>query len=333
VRKLGSIMVLLFLAIGGPGARAEAPAGSSVGLAPPAIPADNPQSAAKIKLGAELYFETRLSADNTISCATCHDPKTGWANHHRTDTGIKGQVGPRNSGSVIDAAYMKYQFWDGRADSLEEQVKGPISNPIEMGETLEHVVSKLNAVPGYREQFQEVFGTEVTMDGVAKAIASFERTITSGPSPYDRYQAGDKKAMSAAAVRGMGLFMGKARCITCHNGPVFSDQSFHNLGAGMDRPHPDLGREKITQDPKDRGKFKTPGLRNVAQTSPYLHNGSEKTLLEVVQLYNRGGVKNPNLDPLMTPLDLTNQEMKDLVSFMEALTGPVPEVKKPELPK
>ena len=201
-----------------------------------------------------------------------------------------------------------------------------------MGETLENVVLKLNAVPGYREQFRAVFGTDVTADGIAKAIAAFERTIVSGPAPYDQYQAGDQKALSDAAVRGMGIFFGKGRCGTCHRGPVFSDQSFHNLGVGMDQPDPDAGRQKVTRDPKDRGKFKTPGLRNVAQTYPYLHDGSAKTLLDVVKLYNRGGIKNPNLDPLMMPLHLSDQEMKDLAAFMEALTGPVPEVKPPQLP-
>ena len=299
---------------------------------PVPIPADNPQTDAKIRLGAQLYFDTRLSADNTISCATCHDPTTAWANHNPTDTGIKGQVGGRNSGTIIDSAYMTFQFWDGRAGSLEEQALGPIHNPIEMGETLENVVRKLNAIPGYREQFQQVFGTDVTTDGIAKAIASFERTIVSGPSPFDRYIAGDKKAMSAAAIRGMEIFNGKGHCSPCHSGPMFSDQSFHNIGVGMDAAEPNVGREAITKDPNDRGKFKTPGLRNVALTHPYLHTGMEKTLMDVVEFYNRGGIKNPNLDPMMLPLNLTQGEKEALVAFMEALTGTLPDVKAPPLP-
>lgn len=296
------------------------------------IPADNPQTDAKIRLGAQLYFDTRLSADNTISCATCHDPKTGWANHNPTDTGIGGQVGGRNSGTIIDAAYMTFQFWDGRAGSLEEQALGPIHNPIEMGETLENVVRKLNAIPGYREQFQRVFGSDVNTDGIAKAIASFERTIVSGPSPYDRYIAGDKKAMSASAVRGMKIFNGKGHCNPCHSGPMFSDQGFHNIGVGMDAASPDPGREKVTNDPKDRGKFKTPGLRNCAETHPYLHDGSEKTLMDVVEYYDRGGNRNPNLDPMMLPLHLTQREKADLVAFLEALTGPFPVLEAPSFP-
>ena len=306
----------------------------SNGPLPPLVPPpDNPQTDAKIRLGQQLYFDTRLSADNTISCATCHDPKTGWANHHPTDTGIGGQVGGRNSGTIIDAAYMKYQFWDGRAPSLEEQALGPIHNPIEMGETLENVVRKLNAIPGYKAQFENVFGTDVTTDGIAKAIASLERTIISGSSPYDRYIAGDRKAMSRSAIRGMRIFNGKGHCVTCHSGPTFSDQSFHNLGVGMNKPNPDIGRAKITNDPADWGRFKTPGLRNVALTDPYLHDGSEETLMDVVELYSRGGVPNRNLDPLILRLSLTRQEKQDQVAFMEALTGTVPAVQAPELPK
>jgi len=296
------------------------------------VPADNPQTDAKIRLGAQLYFDPRLSADNTISCATCHAPQTGWANHGATDTGIRGQVGGRNSGTILDSAWMRVQFWDGRAASLEEQAVGPIHNPIEMGETLENVVRKLNAIPGYREQFQTVFGTDASEAGIAKAIASFERTVVSGPSPYDRWLAGDRAAMSPAAVRGHHLYNGKGHCTPCHSGPAFSDQGYHNLGAGMDKPNPDPGREAVTKDPRDRGRFKTPGLRNCALTHPYLHTGAEQTLRDVIDFYDRGGVPNPDLDPLMLPLRLTEREKNDLVAFLEALTGTVPNITPPALP-
>ena len=302
-------------------------------LPPVPVPPDNPQTDAKIRLGAQLYFDGRLSADGTISCATCHDPKAAWANHNPTDTGIRGQVGGRNSGTILDSAYMRYQFWDGRAGSLEEQALGPIHNPIEMGETLENVVRKLNAIPGYKAQFQTVFGTDVTADGIGKAIASFERTVVSGPSPYDRWLAGERDAMTPAAVRGMKLFQGKGHCSPCHSGPAFSDQSFHNLGVGMNKPNPDLGREAHTKNAKDRGRFKTPGLRNVALTFPYLHDGSAKTLAEVVDLYIRGGERNTDLDPLVFPLQLTKAEARDLVVFMEALSGTLPDIKPPALPE
>ena len=322
--------VIAFLVLlGQPLGQAQGFLGNGLKPAVP-VPADNPQTDAKIRLGAQLYFDTRLSADNTISCATCHDPRTGWANPHPTDTGIRGQVGGRNSGSIIDAAYMRFQFWDGREPSLEGQALGPIHNPIEMGETLENVVAKLNAIPGYREQFQDVFGTEANTGGIARAIAAFERTVVSGPSPYDAYLLGDLSAMTPEALRGMRLFNGKGHCTPCHSGPLFSDQGFHNLGVGMDKPTPDLGRYDHTKNAADKGKFKVPTLRNVAETPPYLHDGSAKTLLEVIEVYNRGGVANPWLDPMVLPLDLTAREMGDLVAFLEALTGPVPKVDVPK---
>ncbi len=298
------------------------------------VPPDNPQCDSKIRLGAQLYFDPRLSADNTISCATCHDPATAWANHGATDTGIKGQVGSRNSGTILDAAYMRFQFWDGRASSLEEQALGPIHNPIEMGETLENVVIKLNQIPGYKEAFQKVFGTEVNTDGIAKAIAAFERTVLSGPSPYDRYLLGDKNALSPAAKRGLEIFNGKGHCTPCHSGPMFSDQGFHNLGVGYkDGEYADVGRYDQTRNDRDLGAFKTPGLRNVALTYPYLHDGSEKSLEDVIELYNRGGIPNPHLDPLMLPLNLTAREKSDLIEFLKSLTGEAPKIQAPKLPE
>jgi cytochrome c peroxidase len=301
-------------------------------LPPVPVPSDNPQTAAKVELGRALYFDPRLSGDNTISCASCHVPELGWANHDRTDTGIRGRVGKRNSGTVLDAAYMKHQFWDGRAASLEEQALGPIHNPVEMGETLDNVVRKLQAIPEYRAQFRAVFGTDVTTDGIAKAIASFERTIVSGPTPLDRHLGGDGAALGPAARRGLALFEGKANCIDCHNGPTLSDQSFHNIGVGMDAREPDLGREEITKQRRDRGKFKTPGLRNVARTSPYFHDGSAATLRDVVRFYDGGGIRNPDLDPSIKPLALTPGERDDLVAFLAALSGPYPIVEAPRLP-
>jgi cytochrome c peroxidase len=256
-----------------------------------------------------------------------------WANHDPTDTGFMDRKGTRNSGTVLDSAYMKFQFWDGRAESLEEQALGPIHNPVEMGETIENVVRKLNAIEEYRSQFRAVFGTDVTPEGMAKAIAAFERAVVSGPSPYDRFLAGEKSALSASAKRGLEVFRGKGRCTWCHVGYALSDQSFHNVGVGMEKPNPDLGREEVTHDPADRGKFKTPMLRNVALTYPYLHDGSAKTLADVVALYDRGGVPNPNLDPNVRPLNLTPKEEADLVTFLEALTGPLPNIAPPTLPR
>ncbi len=305
------------------------------GLPPVPVPKDNPLTAAKIELGRQLYFDGRLSGDDTVSCASCHDPTKGYSNGEQFATGVGGKKGGRNSPTIINAAYNRFQFWDGRAGSLEEQALGPIQNPIEMNMTLEEVVAKLNAIEGYRKQFRKVFGTDVTADGIAKAIASFERTVLSGDAPYDRFQAGDRSALSPAAQRGMKLFFGRAVCSSCHSGPNFTDNGFHNIGIGMDKPNPDLGRYLVTKLEGDKGSFKTPTLREIAKTAPYMHDGSLKTLEEVVEHYNKGGIDNPYLDEEIFPLRLTEQEKKDLVTFMvEGLSSPsYPLVKPPKLPK
>lgn len=305
------------------------------GLPPVPHPADNPPTAAKIALGKQLYFDPRLSQDDSISCASCHDPKKGFSNGERFAIGVGGKVGGRSAPTVINAAYYTKQFWDGRARSLEEQALGPIQNPIEMAMTLEDVVKKLNAVEGYRSQFQEVFGTEVTPDGIAKAIAAYERTVLSGDAPFDRFRAGDESALSEAAQRGLKLFFGKGHCSACHTGPNFTDNAFHNIGIGMDQPQPDVGREAISKLVGDRGAFKTPTLREIARTAPYMHDGSLKTLEEVVRHYSKGGIANEWLDEEIFPRNLTDQEVADLVTFLtEGLSSEsYPEHAPPELPK
>lgn len=305
------------------------------GLDPPPIPADNPMTAAKVELGKQLYFDKRLSIDNTVSCASCHDPEKGWSNADNFATGIKGQRGGRSAPTVINSAYHPLQFWDGRAAQLEGQALGPIQNPIEMGHTMDACVAHLNGVPGYKKQFQEVFKSDVTADGIAKAIAAFERTVLSGDAPYDAYVAGDKKALSDAAARGMTLFFNKARCTACHSGPNFSDAAFHNIGVGMDKPKPDEGRMVISKLEGDRGSFKTPTLREIARTAPYMHDGSLKTLEDVVEHYNKGGIANPQLDEEIFPLNLTAEEKADLVTFLkEGLASKsYPTVKPPKLPE
>ena len=315
--------------------KSEAVTKVPLGLDPLPIPADNPQTVAKIELGKQLYFDPRLSYDGTISCATCHDPKKGWSNGEQFGVGIKGQKGGRNSPTVLNAAYFPLQFWDGRAKELEGQALGPIQNPIEMGHTLDACVECLSGIEGYKKQFKEVFGTKVTADGIAKAIAAFERTVLSGDAPYDRYKAGDKKALSAAAERGMNLFFNKAHCSACHAGANFSDAAFHNIGVGMDKEKPDEGRQAISTMLGDRGAFKTPGLREIARTAPYMHDGGMKTLEEVVEHYNKGGVANPQLDEEVFPLQLTAEEKADLVKFLkEGLSSAsYPMVTPPKLPK
>jgi cytochrome c peroxidase len=305
-----------------------------LGLKPVPVPEDNPTMPEKVALGKQLYFDPRLSCDDTVSCASCHDPKKGWSNDERFATGVRSQLGGRSAPTIINSAYSPLQFWDGRANQLEGQALGPIANPIEMDHKLEDCVVKLNKIPGYRQQFQKVFGTDVTPENIAKAIAAFERTVLSGNAPYDKFKAGEKDALSEAAQRGMKLFFGKARCASCHSGAVFSDQSFHNIGVGIKARNPDLGRYEVTKVVGDKGAFKTPGLRDIARSKPYMHDGSLKTLEEVIDYYDQGGVPNPQLDEEIFPLKLTAQEKVDLVTFLKEglASSEYPDIEPPQLP-
>ncbi len=235
--------------------------------------------------------------------------------------GIGGQEGGRNAPTVINSTYNYLQFWDGRAASLEEQALGPIANPIEMGHTHEAMVQSLAGLAGYQDQFRKVFGREVNQEDVARAIAAFERTILSGNSAWDRHNRGEEGALSPEAKRGLDLFMGKALCSKCHVGFNLTDSDFHNLGVGMDREEPDLGRYEITGDEKDKGAFRTPTLRDVQHTAPYMHDGSQGILEEVMDWYDKGGHPNPWLDPQIVPLNLTAQEKADLLAFLRSLDG------------
>jgi len=299
------------------------------------VPDDNPLTAAKVELGKLLYFDGRLSKDNTVSCATCHDPAKGFTDQRPVSQGINGQLGGRSAPSVINSAFYYFQFWDGRAPTLEEQAKGPIANPIEMGSTHEACVETITSIAGYKPYFEAAFGSsEVTIDRVAQAIASFERTVVSGNSAWDRHvYAKDATALSDSAKRGLELFEGKANCTRCHVGFNLTDSLFHNLGVGMNKPKPDLGRYEVTKEEKDKGAFKTPMLRDLSKTAPYMHDGSVETLEEVVELYDRGGEPNPWLDPKMVKLGLTDQEKKDLVAFLRSLEGDWKPMAPPALPK
>jgi cytochrome c peroxidase len=329
-----SLVALLVLAVV---ASAQEPALLSipVGLAKVNVPAANPLTTAKVELGKQLYFDPRLSRDNTVSCASCHSPDKGWSNGERFATGVRGQKGGRSAPTIINAAYQRFQFWDGRAIELEGQALGPIQNPIEMDLSIDEVVEKLNGIAGYRQQFQEVFGTDVTSDGIAQAIASFERTILSGDAPFDRYKAGDQTALSEAAQRGHKVFFNRAHCSACHAGANFTDGAFHNVGIGMDDEEPDVGRVAHSSLEGDRGAFKTPTLREIARTAPYMHDGRFATLEEVVEYYSKGGTPNPQLDEEIYELGLTDQEKADLVTFLkEGLSSSnYPHVLPPKLPE
>ncbi len=287
------------------------------------IPEDNPLTKEKIELGRALFFDKRLSKDNTIACANCHMAKFAFTDGQPVSTGIKGQKGGRSAPASLNRLFSKGQFWDGRAATLEEQSIGPFTNPIEHGfANHDEMVAKMKKIEGYRKLFKQVFGEEITIAGVGKAIASFQRTILSGNSPADRFdQGGDEKAISPEAQKGLELFREKARCTKCHSGFNFTDEKFHNLGIGWDTGTVDLGRYMVTNNPADIGAFKTPTLREISRSAPYMHDGRFKTLEEVVNFYNKGGVKNPHQDELVLPLELTEEEKRNLVEFLRTLNG------------
>jgi cytochrome c peroxidase len=287
----------------------------------PMIPADNPVTPAKVELGRDLFYATELSRDNRHTCASCHslsasfcDPGNHWS------FGVMGRHGTRNAVAIVNEAYDTAFFWDGRATSLEAQALSPIFNSIEMGNDSATVIAALNRNAIYPKLFAHAFGdSTINMTRIAQAIATFERTMISGNSSYDRFRQGDSSALSAAAKQGFALFTGKsANCIACHNGVNFTDNSYHSTG--LDFQYADGGRENVTQDPNDNGKFRTPTLRNIALTSPYMHDGRFNTLAQVLDQYNRGGFHNPTQDTLIHPLHLSQAQMDDIVAFLESLT-------------
>lgn len=298
-----------------------------LGLPPIPWPADNPYSKAKAELGQLLYFDKRLSSDKTISCASCHNDPCAFSDCRPIAIGINETKGLRHSPTVINAAYSTKLFWDGRASSLEEQCKGPLANTKEMTqlpdvhEAHRQCEENVKKITGYKTLFEKVFGhSKITINEIAQAISTFERTILSGNSPYDRYMAGDHKALTEEQINGLKIF-NRVGCANCHAGPNFADDRFHNIGIGMDQPSPDTGRYGITHQDKDWGAFKTPTLREVARSGPYMHDGSIKNLEEVIEYYDIGGIKNKNLHPLLKPLHLSAQDKQDLLSFLKSLNG------------
>lgn len=306
----------------------EEPQTLAIPLGLPEIPwpADNAYSKEKAELGRLLYFDKRLSTDGTISCATCHSIPRAFTDNKPVSIGILERNGSRNSPTVINVAYQTHLFWDGRANSLEEQAKGPIGNPKEM--TLKNnvhdahaaCVEKVRSISGYCFLFKRIFGEDCSIENIAKAIATFERSILSGDSPYDRYIAGDKSALTQEQIEGYKVFK-RSACADCHFGPNFTDGRFLNIGVGMDQKKPDLGRYDITKKDKDWGAFKVPTLREVSKTYPYMHDGSIQTLEGVIDYYDKGGIPNRNLHPLMRPLHLSEKDKKALLAFLLALNG------------
>ena len=307
--------------------------GTDEGLPAKLTDFEDPPTPERVRLGRWLFFDKRLSADDSISCATCHRPENGFSEPTATSTGIGGQVGGRKAPSFTNQAWASkpHFFWDGRAASLEEQAGGPMINPIEMGQSDHNVVvTKLSGIKGYAKYFEEAFGSpEITIDRVTKAIADYERTRMSGNSPWDRWRAGDQDAVSDDVKKGHRLFFGNAFCNNCHKGANLTDSDFHNLGVGWNaetETFADEGRYAVTKNESDKGAFKTPSIRDVSKRAPYMHDGSVKTLREVVELYSKGGVPNPYLDRKIDrrfaeQLDLSEQQIVQLIKFMEALDG------------
>ena len=304
----------------------KAPLGSEIDLA--GLP--EPPTPERARLGRWLFFDTRLSADNTVACATCHRPDHAFSEPTAVSTGIGGQKGRRKAPSLVNQAdaLLPHFFWDGRAGSLEDQALGPIGNPIEMGmnDMPGALAQKVAAIEGYRPYFRSAFGSDaITGELIAKAIVAYERTRMSGNSPWDRWRyERDETAVSDQAKQGHELFFGKAKCRQCHAGNNFTDSKFHNLGVGWDpvtKTFSDEGRFVVTKNEADRGSFKTPTLRDVTKHAPYLHDGSVATLREVVEVYNRGGHKNPYLDVKMEPLGLSANEVDAIVAFLQSLEG------------
>jgi len=324
-----------------------------------AIPPDNPQTPEKIALGQKLFFDGRLSADGTVACSTCHDPARAFTDGRPTSVGIKGRIGQRNAPTILNALYNKTQFWDGRVKTLEEQAALPIVNPVEMGQpSLDAAMARIAAIPEYQDAFRKVFGGPPNARDLLRAIASYERTQLSFDSPFDRFIAGDSRAIDDAAKRGWELFNTRARCNKCHalteqkrDAIYFTDNDFHNIGIGIIRHNvaalarqaeqaiksgdtsqidraaiqtdmSALGRFLITRRERDIAAFKTPGLRNVLVTGPYFHDGSQETLWDVMDHYNKGdGLQDPYLDEDIQPLALTEDDIDDVVAFLASLTS------------
>jgi cytochrome c peroxidase len=285
-----------------------------------AIPADNRQNAGKVELGRKLFFNKNLSGDCSMSCATCHNPAKGFSDGKPLAVGFQGKQLGRHTPTLWNVAYNTYQYWDGRALSLEQQVSGPITAAEEMNLLDEaKLVRRLNADPRYRQEFQAVFSEGPSLNSVAKAIAAYERTITTTNSRFNRYAAGDKDALTLHEKNGLVLFIGKARCSRCHDGPSLTDNKFQNIGVGVN----DEGRFAVTRQENDRGAFKTPGLFNVALHAPYMHDGSLSTLEAVIDYYERGGNAQEGKSPFILKIGLTANEKQDLLAFLKSLNGSV----------
>lgn len=297
---------------------------------PMMIPTDNVLSPEKVALGRELFFDERLSGDGSRSCYSCHVCEKGLTDGLPKGVGAFGKRLTRSSPTLWNIGYQKEFYWDGRSPSLEKQAMAAWTGA-NMGAKADEIVKKLNSIEGYHEQFQKVFGGAGTPDNVVKAISAFERTIISGDTAWDRWRAGNESAVSESAKRGWNIFQA-IKCNNCHDGVLFSDQQYHNVGIGMDQKEPDVGRFKVTNKPEDTGAFKTPTLRDIAKSAPYFHDGSANTLEEAVDLMLAGGKPNEHLDRKnLQKRDIAKEQREDLLAFLKSLTVDC-KLTKPPLP-
>ena len=323
------VTTLLYCAVGQAQAKVDKKAFTLPRNVP--APANNRVTPARVKLGEMLFFDPRISSSKWISCATCHNPALGWSDGLPTAIGHGMGVLKRSTPPIVNTAFNKLQMWDGRFASLEEQAVGPMLAPGEMNGTMDQILTTLKSRPGYVLAFEDAYpGEGVTAATLAKAIASFERTVISRNSPFDAWVHGNQASINASSKRGFYLFVGKANCAACHSGPNFTDEGFHNIGL---KGNKDEGRYAKVPIKALKGAFKTPTLRDISLTAPYMHNGAYGTLEEVVDHYGRGGDDKENLDPNIKALDLTNQEKRDLVQFMKALSGKQVAIELPRLPE
>jgi cytochrome c peroxidase len=303
-----------------------------------AVPADNPMTPEKVELGKKLFFDTRLSKTGTMSCETCHLPDKGWTDGKTLSTRFDGGVNPRHTPTLYNVGYYKQWYWDGRAATLEGQVTAAWRG--QMGGDPDAMAATLNGIDGYKSEFEKVFNGPATGANIAQAIATFVRTIKSENAPWDKYQQGDKSAVSEDAIKGFAVFSDsdKANCTLCHLPPLFTDTLFHNVGVGYDKPTPDLGRGKILADAKDpnadamQGAFKTPTLRSITETAPYFHDGRSATLDDAVDFMLKGGVKNPHLDEKLQAKKISKEERNQLLAFLKSLTPEPKPFAKPQIP-
>jgi len=292
-------------------------------------PTGTPPTPARAQLGRRLFFDPILSIDRKVSCASCHDPRFGFSRPEALPRGVNGKTAARNAPTLLNRAFGKFNSWDGRAATLEKQVLLPIENPLEMDLPLETALSRLKNEPSYATEFAQAFDKGLNRTNLARALSLFIRTLTLGNSPVDRFRSGEVTAMTPSERAGFWIYESKGRCWRCHSGPNFTDESFHNTGVGALDKTPQEGRQAITYNLHDRGRFKTPTLRGLTFTAPYMHDGSLTTLEQVVAFYRRGGTPNTHVDPVLKPLDLDDNDAANLVAFLKSLSATPPAKKDP----